>query len=169
MNGGRNRMIRVRGAILAGIFALVIATIVQAFDYDSYKPGDLDEVLAMKKPATGVDVISMQKLALKATLESYPEQGTCPAANVLKLTMKMLPSIYPKEFADAISMTKCIKVKSPKGVTVGAIIQDKVADFLPKEVPLGTEIQLYCVLMCMTPEGPGMIVTEFKAPKEPGE
>jgi hypothetical protein len=155
-------MIRIKTTIFVCMATLVMVASSQAFDYDSYKPGDLDEVLAMPKPKTGVDVISMQKIALKATLESYAEG--CPAAGILKLAMKMLPSMYPKEFADSISTSKCIKVKSPKGVTVAAVIQDKVAEFLPKEVPLGTEVKLYCVLMCMTAEGPGMIVTEFQAP-----
>jgi hypothetical protein len=158
----RNRMIRTKTAILVSIVTLVMVTAAQAFDYDSYKPGDLDEVVAMPKPKSGVDVISMQKIALKATLESYAEG--CPVAAIINLTMKMLPSMYPREFADSISTAKCIKIKSPKGVTVAAVIQDKVADFLPKEVPLGTEVKLYCVLMCMTADGPGMIVTEFQTP-----
>jgi hypothetical protein len=85
-------------------------------------------------------------------------------AAIINLTMKMLPTMYPREFSDAISMSKCIRIKSPKGVTVSAVIQDKVADFLPKEVPLGTEVKLYCVLMCLSAEGPGMIVTEFQVP-----
>jgi hypothetical protein len=164
MDRTEESVIRLKTAILVCMFTSVIAATVQAFDYDSYQPGDLDEVLAKPRPKSGVDVISMQKLALKATLESYPDKETCPVADILKLAMKMLPSLYPKAFADSISASKCIKIKSPKGVTLAVVIQDKVADFLQKEVPLGTEVKLYCVLVCITAEGPGMIVTEFKAP-----
>jgi len=140
-----------------------VASPALGFDFASYKPGDLDEVLAMPGPKTGVDVISLQKPALKVTPESYAEQ--CGVAAAIKLSMSMLPTLYPRGFVDALSMAKCIKVKSPKGTTVSIAIQDKVADFLPKEVPLGTEILVYCVLVCRTAEGPGLVVAEFKAPE----
>ena len=136
---------------------------VQGFDFASYKPGDLDEVLAMPKPKTGVDVISLQKLALNVTLESYAQK--CGLAGVIKFSMSMLPTVYPREFVNALSGSKCVKVKSLKGTTVSLAIQDKVAEFLPQEVPLGSRMTAYCVLVCMTADGPGLIVAEFQTRK----
>jgi hypothetical protein len=141
--------------------ALVAVCCAQDFDYASYKPGDLEQVLAKPKPATGFDVISPERFALKVTLESYAE--TCGLAATIKLSTSMLPSVYPKGFVDALNGSKCVKVKSPKGVTASIAIQDAVAEFLPKEVPLGTEITVYCVLVCMTAEGPGLVVSEFES------
>jgi hypothetical protein len=146
--------------------ALVTVAAAQAFDYASYKPGDLDDLLAMPRPKTGTNMGDLKKFALSVTLESYAETE-CGMAKLLKFSMSMLPTLYPKGFVDTLSMSKCIKVKSPKGSKVSLAIQDKVADFLPDEVPLGTEIKLYCVLILVSADGPGLIVSEFEAPPAP--
>ena len=159
-------MLRIKITTLLCLAALVAVTAAQAFDYASYKPGNLDDILAMPRPKTGVDVVPFQKLNLKVTLESY-EEKECGLAKLVRFSMSMLPTAFPREFVDALSMSKCIKIKSAKGSTVTAAIQDRVADFLPKEVPLGTEIQVYCVLICLTADGPGLVVTEFEAPPAP--
>ncbi|HTY23892.1 MAG TPA: hypothetical protein VMC85_12215 [Desulfomonilaceae bacterium] len=156
-------MLRAKAAMLLCLAAFLLVATAQAFDYASYKPGDLDEILAMPRPKSGVDVIPFQKFALKVTLESCAER--CPVADVLKLSMTMLPDMYPKGFVNTLSQSKCIKVKSLKGITVAVAIQDRVADFLPKEVPLGTEIQIYCLLICMTADSPGILVNDFQAPE----
>jgi len=158
-------MLRAKAAMLLCLAAFVLVAAAQAFDYASYKPGDLDEILAMPRPKSGVDVIPFRKIALKVTLESYSEK--CPVADVLKLLITMSRDMYPAGFVNTLSQSKCIKVKSPKGSTVAVAIQDRVADFLPKEVPLGTEIQIYCLLICMTADSPGILVNDFQAPEGP--
>ncbi|MEW6532662.1 MAG: ankyrin repeat domain-containing protein [Thermodesulfobacteriota bacterium] len=157
-------MLRMKTAVLSCLVVLITASAAAAFDYASYKPGDLDEILAMPRPKTGVTLSDLQKVALKVTLESYAQEG-CSMAGVLKFSMTMLPTVYPKELMDTLSKTKCINIKSPKGSIVTVAIQDKVADFLPEEVPLGTEIQVYCLLIAMTDKGPGILVSEFEAPE----
>jgi hypothetical protein len=159
-------MLRTRTATFLCLAALVMVTAAQAFDYDSYKPGNLDDILAMPRPKTGVNMGDLKKFAFSATLESYAETE-CAMAKLLKFSMSMLPTLYQKGFVDTLSMSKCIKVKSPKGSTFSLAIQDKVADFLPDEVPLGTEIKLYCVLILMSADGPGLIVSEFEVPPAP--
>jgi hypothetical protein len=156
-------MLRTTATTILCLAALVAIAAAQGFDYASYKPGDLDDILAMPRPKTGTDMGDLQKFALTATLESYAETG-CAMAKLVKFSMTMLPTVYPKGFVDSLSMSKCIKVKSVKGATVPLAIQDKVADFLPEEVPLGTEIKLYCVLVLVSADGPGMVVSEFEAP-----
>lgn len=163
---GRDLMLRMKNAVLSCLVALIMASGAVAFDYASYKPGDIDEILAMPRPKTGVTLSDLQKVALKVTLESYAQEG-CSMAGVLKFSMTMLPTVYPKELMDTLSKSKCINVRSPKGSVVTVAIQDKVADFLPEEVPLGTEIQVYCLLIAMTDKGPGILVSEFEAPEPP--
>ena len=159
-------MLRTKTTIYLCLTALVMVTAAQAFDYASYKPGDLDDILAMPRPKTGADMGDLQKFALSVTLEAYAETE-CGLAKFLKFSMTMLPTLYPKAFVNTLSMSKCIKVKSTKGSTVSLAIQDRVADFLPDEVPLGTEIKLYCVLVLVSADGPGIVVNEFEAPPAP--
>lgn len=152
----------VRVMSVFSLVALALACSAEAFDYDSYKPGNLDDVLALNRPKTGMDIITPQKLRLKVTLESYAKK--CGVAGMIKLSAKMLRGIYPQPFVDALAMSQCVTVKSPKGVSVTLAIQDKVAEFLPKEVPLGTEILVYGILVCMTADGPGLVISEFEVP-----
>lgn len=159
-------MLRTKTTTFLCLAALVMVTAAQAFDYASYKPGDLDDLLAMPRPETGANMGDLKKFAFSATLESYAETE-CAMAKLLKFSMSMLPTLYPKGFVDTLSMSKCNKVKSPKGSTFALAIQDKVADFLPDEVPLGTAIKLYCVLVLVSADGPGIIVSEFEAPPAP--
>jgi len=154
-------------AVLFCLAILVAGTGAHGFDYASYKPADLDEILALPKPQSGVDVSEFQKFAFTVSLEAYAEK--CNAAGVLKLVMTMLPTVYPKPFAEALSESKCIKVKSAKGASLQVATQDKVAEFLPAEVPLGSNVKVYCLLMCMTADGPGLLVTEFEAHAAPKE
>jgi hypothetical protein len=159
-------MLRTKATTFLCLAALVMVTAAQAFDYASYKPGDLDGILAMPRPKTGTNMGDLKKFALSVTLESYAETE-CAMAKLLKFSMTMLPTLYPKGFVDTLSMAKCIKVKSAKGASVSLAIQDKVADFLPDEVPLGTQVTLYCVLVLISADGPGLIVSEFEAPPAP--
>jgi hypothetical protein len=158
-----DQMNRTRIAIYASLFALTVVGNTHAFDYDSYKPGDLDQILGEPRPQSGMTITGLQKLRLSVTLESYAE--SCGMGKALTFSMSMLPTVYPRGFVDAISMSQCIKVKSAKGSLASLVIQDKVAEFLPKEVPLGTRIDIYCVLIGLTPDGPGMIVSEFQVPQ----
>jgi hypothetical protein len=159
-------VLRIKLTTILCLAAFATVAGAQGFDFASYKPGDLDDILAMPRPKTGADMGNLQKFALAVTLESYAETG-CAMAKLLKFSMTTLPTVYPKGFVDSLSMSKCIKVKSPKGATFPLAIQDKVADFLPDEVPLGTEIKLYCVLVLVSADGPGLVVSEFEAPPAP--
>ena len=161
-----NRMYCLKVVALSCFAAVIAVASAQAFDHASYPPGDLDKVLEMPKPKTGVDVISLQKFRLKVTLESYERK--CHVADMIKLSASMLRDMYPPEFTASLSKSKCVQVKSPKGVIVSLAIQDKVAEFLPKEVPLGSEILAYCVLVCMLPDGPGMVIADFQVPAAKG-
>jgi hypothetical protein len=158
-------MVRIKIASVICLAICVMIAPAHAFDYDSYTPGNLDEVLQMPRPKSGVDVISLQKLQLTVKLESYAEQE-CALSKTIQLSMRMLRDLYPQQVVDSVSMSKCVKVKSPKGSIVSVAIQDKVADFLPKEVPLGTEIKVYCLLICMTADAPGLLISEFEGPEE---
>ena len=151
----------------AKIIAIVIVILcfvtagAQAFNYKSYPPGDLDEILTISKPKTGADITDPKKYCLTVTLESYAETD-CGLAGLVKMTMTMLPTVYQGNIRYSVAMAKCIKVKSAKGAVVTLAIQDSVADFLPKEVPLGSTFKIYCILLGMTSDGPLVLVNEFE-------
>jgi hypothetical protein len=135
---------------------------VHGFNFDSYPPGDLDDVLAMPKPKSGMDIGGMRKVRFRATLVSYAKPK-CSLAGLVKLTVTMLPTVFPPGFANTIAQGKCITVKSSKGAVTTVAIQDPVAEFLPKEVPLGAQIDLYCVVLGTTADDPLILVNEFQA------
>lgn len=143
------------------VILFVVTAGAQAFNYKSYPSGDMDKILEKHKPKTGFDISDPEKCCLTVTLESYAETN-CGLAGIVKMTMTMLPSLFPKDFQDSVAMAKCIKVKSAKGAVVTLAIQDPVAGFLPKEVPIGSTLKIYCILMGMASDGPLMLVNEFE-------
>lgn len=154
-------MLRIKISAIFFVILFAVTIGAQAFDHKSYPAGDLDKIIAKPKPKKGFDISDPEKYCLTVTLESYAETN-CGLAGIVKMTMTMLPTVYPKNFQDSIAMAKCIKVKSAKGVMVTVAIQDPVADFLPKEVPIGSTFKIYCILMGMASDGPLMLVNEFE-------
>lgn len=129
-----------------------------AFNFDRYKPGDLDELLSEQRPASGNKVLAPQKLNIEVTLVSYAVSCN---AGFLKRTMIMLG--VPREVVAGVAITKCIKVKSPKGQTASMYVQDTVAEYLPGEVPLGSVINVYGDYLFLGKDGPGILVNEFRS------
>lgn len=153
-------------------FTVLLAFMVSAttaagynFDFDSYKPTPLEEILRAKRPKTGVDVGMPRKFRCTVTLESYAKPNCGPGGLIL-FTMSMLPDVYSPQIKRAMSERKCIRVKSEDGNYVVLAIQDKVAEFLPEEIPLGSPVNLYCVLVCVAADGPCIVVTEFQQVKK---
>ena len=68
----------------------------------------------------------------------------------------------PKELAEQTQISKCITIKSAKGATAQLFIQDKVAEYLPREVKLGEYIEIFCDFLYVGSTGPGLLVNEFK-------
>jgi hypothetical protein len=77
--------------------------------------------------------------------------------------MRMLA--FAKEQIDGVQASRCIKVRSAKGKEALLFIQDVVRAYLPGEVPLGSPVTLFAIHLFTTPEGPGLLVNEFEAPK----
>jgi hypothetical protein len=62
---------------------------------------------------------------------------------------------------EATPITRCVKVRSAKGKVQSVFIQDKVAEFLPKEVPLGSKLMLFVIHLYTDPDEPGLLINEF--------
>jgi hypothetical protein len=131
-----------------------------AFNFDQYKPSDLDELLSQQRPATGTKVIAPQKLNIEVTLVGYAVKCS---TGFLRQTMIMLG--VPKEVVAGVAISKCIKVQSAKGQVASMYVQDAVAEFLPGEVPLGSVINVFGDFMFLSKEGPGILVNEFQSRK----
>jgi len=142
-----------------GLVALV-ATPAFTFDFARYQAADLDDILAQRRPQTGLDLNGAKPLRLEVKLVSYGE--TC-AVQTIPLAMTMLA--FSKEQIDSVQATRCIKVRSAKGKEALLFIQDVVRAHLPGEVPLGGPLTLFAIHLFTTPEGPGLLVNEFEAPK----
>jgi len=92
-------------------------------------------------------------MKLKVTLVAYAE--ACKTGFLMK-SMSMAGVADPN-----VKITRCIQVRSAKGKQLRLFIQDVVADFLPKEVPLGSALTLFAVHLFTGQDGPGLLVNEF--------
>ncbi|MBR0776096.1 M23 family metallopeptidase [Bradyrhizobium diazoefficiens] len=155
------RILRKPGLLAAALLLVVSAVPVWAeFNFARYKETDLDEFLARKRPATGMDIYPMLPLKLDVTLASRGE----PCANGA-LKRALIISGMPKQDADGLQATNCITVRSAKGRELKVFIQDVVYGFLPDEVPVGDKLSLYAIHAFTSPEGPGLLVNELLTPK----
>ena len=148
-----------RMRLVIGLVAL-IATPALAFDFARYQAADLDDILAQRRPQTGLDLYAAKPLRLEVKLVSYDEP--C-GVQMIPLAMRMLG--FPKAEIDGMQATRCIKVATAKGKETLVFIQDVVRAFLPAEVPLGSSVTLFAIHLFTAPEGPGLLVNEFQAPK----
>jgi hypothetical protein len=132
-----------------------------AFNYAQYNPGNLDEILAQPRPESGTKVLAPQKLRFEIVLVAY---AVGCDTGFLKRTMIMLGA--QKQTVDTLPVSKCIKVKTAKGQTTSLYIQDRVAEYLPKEVPLGTTFNIFGDLLFLGKDGPGILINEFQNKKQ---
>ncbi|MEH2612845.1 murein DD-endopeptidase MepM/ murein hydrolase activator NlpD [Bradyrhizobium sp. AZCC 1693] len=139
---------------------MLLAADAAAFDYDRYKPADIDVISARKPPSgMGVDVFPVQSYRFEVTLAA---QATPCAINFLKWAM--VTSGIPKDFLERAPISRCIQVKSAKGKLFTMYVQDVLTEHLEKEVPLGGKLTLYAALIYFDQKGPGIVVNEFSGP-----
>ena len=152
------------GLLAASLLLVVLCAVPDAaraeFNFARYKETDLDEVLARRRPATGLDVYPMSPLKLDVTLASHGEP--C-ASGALKRSLIM--SGMPKTDTDALQATNCITVRSAKGRELKVFIQDVVYGFLAGEVPVGDKLSIYAIHAFTSSDGPGLLVNEFLTPR----
>jgi hypothetical protein len=145
---------------LAGLSILIVALLgalpALVFVYAHYEDTDLDALLAQKRPKAGFDLQPTPALKLKVTLVSYAE----PCETVL-LKRAMAMTGFSFEDNAEPNISRCVKVSSAKGAQLRVFIQDLVSEYMPNEVPLGTQLTLFAVHLFTTPEGPGLLVNEF--------
>jgi hypothetical protein len=123
------------------------------FNFARYKPVDLDELIGRKRPVDGADLYPGVPVAITGKLESY---GQPCSTGFLKRTMVM-----GRMWDDAVPITLCIKIRTAKNKIVPLFIQDRVAEFLPKEIPLGGAVAFFAVHMFTSPDQIGLLVNEF--------
>jgi murein DD-endopeptidase MepM/ murein hydrolase activator NlpD len=146
---------------LAGILLVLLAAGAAAFDYDRYKPADLDAISARKPPlGMGVDVFPVRSYRFEVTLAA---QVTPCATKFLKWAMAT--SGIPKEFLERAPISQCIQVKSAKGKLFTMFVQDVLTEHLAKEVSPGEKLTLYAALIYFDQAGPGIVINEFNGPQ----
>jgi murein DD-endopeptidase MepM/ murein hydrolase activator NlpD len=128
-----------------------------AFDYARYKDTSLDDLMALPRPAKGVDIRDGAPFKLEVTLA---DAGGACSADVLKKSMLM--SGFTQEQIDALGVSHCIKVRAGKGQELKVFVQDILYGFLPREVPVGGKLTLYAIHVFTSTDGPGLLVNEFQ-------
>ncbi|WP_139031527.1 M23 family metallopeptidase [Bradyrhizobium sp. ORS 375] len=142
-------------AVLSAVAVMAGNSVEAAFNYARYQETSLDDVLAMPRPAKGVDIKSGAPFKLEVTLVNAG--GPC-ATGFLKKSMAM--SGFDQ--VGAIGVSNCITVRSAKGRDLKVFVQDVVYGFLPREVKVGGRLTLYAVHVYTAAEGPGLLVNEFQ-------
>jgi hypothetical protein len=125
------------------------------FNYARYKPADLDDILAQKRPADGADLHRGLALKITVKLDAYSEPCN---TGFLKKAMTMMGMSV-----NGAPINSCINVRTARNQVVPLYIQDPVAEFLPKEVPLGSSATFYVIHMFTSPDRVGLLVNEFSA------
>ena len=148
------------GLVVASLLWPLVAA---GLDVTRYAEGDLDKIVGEKRPDTGARVFTPRKLSFDVTIEAYGR--SCDSAFLKKV---MVGAGAPKPQIDALPITKCIRVRSANGALVSMFIQDKVAAFLPKEVPPGGAMRIYCDYLFLHKSGPGLLINDFQAKSSPG-
>ncbi|MHB8148895.1 MAG: hypothetical protein ACYDIB_01905 [Desulfobulbia bacterium] len=146
--------------LLAWVVALcsfLVFSTAYAFDFNQYKQGDIDTILQMPRPKAGVDIYGPQKLRFRVTLAGY---GQPCETGFLKKTMKMVG--VPADVVENLPISQCITVKTSKRVPVSLFIQDQVAEYLPKEVKIGQQVDLFCDFLFVGTTSVGILVNEFQ-------
>jgi murein DD-endopeptidase MepM/ murein hydrolase activator NlpD len=139
-------------------FAVVAGSPAEAaFDYARYKDATLDDLLALPRPSSGVDIKPAAPFKVEVTLSDVG--GAC-SAELLKRSMMM--SGFTKQQVDALGVSHCIKVRSAAGRELKVFVQDILYGFLPREVPVGGKLTLYAIHVFTSNEGPGLLVNEFQ-------
>lgn len=128
-----------------------------AFDYDQYKQGDLDKILATPKIKAGIKMVVPQKLTFRVVLASASLNCN---TDILKRAMVMQGE--KKEVVDKLAISKCIGVKSAKNVAASLFIEDKVAERLSREAKPGEVVDLFSEFLYLGTQGPAFLVREFK-------
>jgi Peptidase family M23 len=142
---------------ITGFLLLLLAEATAGFDPARYEAAHLDVIAARKPPmGNGVDVFPMRPYRFEVTLVA---QATPCKTNFLKWAMQT--SGIEKSQVESIPVSRCIKIKSPKGKVLSVFIQDVLSESLEKEVPLNGKLTLYATLIYFDQQGPGMIMNEF--------
>ncbi|WP_316178000.1 hypothetical protein [Bradyrhizobium sp. SZCCHNRI1009] len=127
-----------------GVFTLLALVVLSghraeaAFDYARYKEAGLDDLLALPRPAKGVDIKTGAPFKLEVILASAG--GPCQTG-FLKKSMAM--SGFDQ--VEKLGVSNCITVRSSKGRELKVFVQDIVYGFLPREVKVGGKLTLYAV------------------------
>jgi hypothetical protein len=135
----------------------------QGFHWDSYKAEDIDSIyesdMKLESPSgAGQKIWSpLRKLHFKSALLAYPQ--SCKLNNLgyaLSVNGVSLQNLPP--------ISTCIRLKSPKGREFSVFIQDQVGSFLPREVKLGEQVDLYVAYIYADEisKSLGMVVNEYK-------
>ena len=159
---GGNSVGTFKHSYVAAALACLSASSAWCFDFSRYQPTNLDHLLAQQRPQSGVDLYPARPLKLDVLLAEY---GHPCDPGVLKRSM--IATGIPTAFVEAVPLSRCIKVRSAKGALASVFIQDKVAEFLPGEVPLGSALTLYAIHVFTGPDGPGLLANEFLSDRTP--
>lgn len=159
-----------------GCYSRRIGICARQLCHASYALGDADEIIATAPKVESVlntpegralvpdgaqsvaamRIIKPKKLRLQVVLAEPP--------SFLKVSGTLVPhenALRAIGWNPPPAARRIVTVKTRKGATLRAHLQDVLADPLVKEVPVGDELTLWAILYYYDQNGPGLIVNEF--------
>ena len=131
--------------IMLILLVLLFAGNLQAFDFQSYKLRDLDEIINEsnlydpEKTEGQSLLIPPHRIHLYEKIIKYPFK--CDG-ELIQFLLIMTTGV-PKEKLPSVNT--CMQIESRKGVKIGVFIQDSIAEYIEKEYELGQRIHLRCL------------------------
>jgi len=132
----------------------------EAFDYESYTPTTLDEILDHPPAISeGMDIF-FKKRDLAATVTEVPGPGT---AVIVGRVLRIRGVISQTQEAPAVN--HCVTVKSDMGKSVRMFLQDVLVETFRVEAPVGTRVRLWVAYLYYgaASREHGFLVNEFEA------
>lgn len=150
------------------LISLLFSTSVLAFNYNAYKTISLDDLIVKSKDMVtraghkdGFDIIlPPNAYRTTGTLTKMPYKCN---TKLLFIALKSL-KYTPRNTNEAPAINTCIEISSLFGVKIKSFIQDNVASYIPKELSIGDNIELYSIWVYTGSKDklPRLLTNEFK-------
>jgi hypothetical protein len=128
------------------LFVLVVLLFVgnaYAFDYESYKLRDLDEVIGEAKAYDPEKTTGQSLLVPPHRIHFYEKIAGYPFKCEASPVVLMLAMAMNRTEQEMPAISNCMQIQSKSGEKIGVFIQDSIAGYVEKEYSLGQKIHLW--------------------------
>jgi hypothetical protein len=123
--------------------ALLYAGNLYAFDYVSYKPRDLDEIIGESKIYDPEKTTGQSLLTPPPRIHLYEKLVRYPFKCDTRPIVLMLAMAFNRKEDEMPLINTCMQIESKTGEKIGVFIQDSIAQYVEKEYDLGQKVHLW--------------------------